>query len=76
MTRHASQRHLDRDELTHFARKIHAWWSDGDVFFECRRMEREAAEQGVMVTNLLQIYHWLKEIRDQMKKDARSKQTG
>jgi len=73
------EREIKKHELVHFIGDVTSSWTNPQIFAVCRHMQDTAREQSVDISNLGSIYHWIIEMRDELKngkKNGRKKRKG
>jgi len=73
------ERAIEKQELVQFIGDVTSSWTNPQIFVVCRHMQDEAKKQNVGISNLGSIYHWIIEMRDELKngkKNGRKKRKG
>lgn len=63
---------IHKNELGHFF-NISKEGTNSEMFVLCRKMQDGAFDQGVMVSNLAEVYWWLIEWRDSLIEEGKKK---
>ena len=61
------ERAIEKHELVHFVGDVTSSWTNPQIFAVCRHMQDEARKQKIELSNLGNVYHWVIEMRDELK---------